>query len=178
MAEAATIARPYAKAAFLVARDAKALAAWSQALAGAAALVADAKAAARLADPALSVAELQAAFAGLGGASIDAPWANFVGLLAENKRLALLPQIAAQYAQLKHAYENEIDVEVTAATALDETQSAKLAASLERRFGRRVRLSTRIDPDLLGGAVIRAGDQVIDGSIRGRLTRLAVELGS
>lgn len=178
MAEAATIARPYAKAAFMSARDTKALADWSKALQMAAAFAADARVADLIGNPKLSIDNIVSIFAGLGGAGIDAHWQNFVRLLATNKRLEVLPQIAAQYEQLRAQYENELDVEVTSATALSAEQQSKLKASLKKRFERDVRMSTAVDATLLGGAVIRAGDLVIDGSIKGRLERLASELSS
>ena len=177
MAEAATIARPYAKAAFLSARDSGALKEWSAALQPAAAMLADSRIAALLSSPKVSNDELVSLFAGLGG-SIDAHWQNFIRLLARNKRLAVLPAIAEQYELLRAQSENELDVQVTSAVALNAGQQSMLAASLKKRFRRDVRMSTAVDASLLGGAVIRAGDLVIDGSIKGRLQRLASELGS
>jgi len=178
MAEAATIARPYAKAAFTSARDAKALAAWSEALRFAAAFLAHSKIPDLLTNPQLNDDQLVAMFAGLGGNEIDAHWQNFVRLLAHNKRLEVLPEIAGQYEMLRAQYENELDVVVTSAVPLSEAHQAKLAVALKKRFKRDVRMTTAVDPALLGGAVIRAGDLVIDGSINGRLQRLASELGS
>jgi F-type H+-transporting ATPase subunit delta len=178
MAEAATIARPYAKAAFLSARDAKALPAWSEALRLASGLAADGRIADLLSNPKISLDEAVSMFAGLGGSGIDGHWQNFVRLLTQNKRLHVLPQITAQYEMLRAQYENELDVQVTSAVGLSEAQRTKLAAALKTRFKRDVRITTAIDPALLGGAVIRAGDLVIDGSINGRLQRMASELGS
>lgn len=178
MAEAATIARPYAKAAFETARDAKALADWSKALQSGAAICADARIEDLIDNPKLSIDQVVSMFAGLGGAAIDAHWQNFVRLLAENKRLTALPAIMEQYHALRAGYEKELDVQVTSATALSAEQRAKLAASLKTRFKRDVRISTAVDPALLGGAVIRAGDLVIDGSIKGRLERLASDLAT
>ncbi len=179
MAEAATIARPYAKAAFMSARDAKALPAWSRALLAGSNLVADSRVADLISNPKMSLEQVVSVFAGLAGAGdVDARWQNFVRLLATNKRLDVLPQITAQYEMLRAQYENELDVQVTSAVAMSETQAAKLAAALKTRFKRDVRMTTSIDPALLGGAVIRAGDLVIDGSISGRLQRMATELSS
>jgi F-type H+-transporting ATPase subunit delta len=101
-----------------------------------------------------------------------------VRLLAQNKRLDVLPEITAQYEMLRAQYENELDVQVTSAVSLSESQRTKLAEALKTRFKRDVRMTTAVDPNLLGGAVIRAGDLVIDGSINGRLQRLASELGN
>jgi F-type H+-transporting ATPase subunit delta len=178
MAEAATIARPYAKAAFMSARDAKALPAWSEALRVGSGLVADSRVADLLTSPKMSTDQLVSLFAGLGGAGIDSHWQNFVRLLARNKRLEVLPQIAQQYELLRAQFENELDVQVTSAVAMNADQQAKLAVALKKRFKRDVRMTTAVDPSLLGGAVIHAGDLVIDGSINGRLQRLASELGN
>ena len=176
MAEAATIARPYAKAAFMSARDSKALPAWSAALHAGVGLVTDARIADLITNPKLTPDQVVSLFAGLGGAAIDAHWQNFVRLLTQNKRLEVLPDITAQYEMLRAQYENEVDVQVTSAVALTEGQQSKLAAALKKRFKRDVRMTTAIDPALLGGAVIRAGDLVIDGSINGRLQRMASQL--
>ena len=182
MAEAATIARPYAKAAFMSARDSKALPTWSAALGEASGLMADSRIADLVTNPKLSADQVVSLFAGLGSSGadpgFDGHWQNFVRLLAENKRLDVLPDITTQYASLRAQYENEVDVEVTSAVAMSEAQTAKMAAALKARFKRDVRMTTSIDPALLGGAVIRAGDLVIDGSINGRLLRMASELDS
>jgi F-type H+-transporting ATPase subunit delta len=178
MAEAATIARPYAKAAFMSARDAKLLPDWSKALQAGSGLVADAGIADLLSNPKMSIDQIVSMFAGLGGKGIDVHWQNFVRLLATNKRLHVLPAIAEQYEMLRAQFENELDVQVTSAVAMNAEQQAKLSSSLKTRFKRDVRMSTSVDASLLGGAVIRAGDLVIDGSIKGRLERMASELGS
>lgn len=178
MAEAASIARPYARAAFAHARDAKQLGAWSKALALSSGMAADPTVADLITSPLLSNDQLVGFFGGLAGAEDDAHWRNFVRQLAENKRLAVLPEISAAYEQLRAEYENEVDVQVTSAVSLSEAQAAKLAAALKRRFKREVRMTTAVDPELLGGAVIRAGDLVIDGSVKGRLQRLNSELAS
>jgi F-type H+-transporting ATPase subunit delta len=178
MAEAATIARPYAKAAFMSARDAKALPDWSKALHLGAGIGADPRIAALLTSPKLNADQIVSMFAGLGGPGIDAHWQNFVRLLSQNKRLEALPQIAVQFELLRAQYENEVDVEVTSAVPMDADQQAKLIASLKNRFKRDVRITTAVDASLLGGAVIRAGDLIIDGSIKGRLQRLASDLAN
>ncbi len=178
MAEAATIARPYAKAAFLSARETAALPSWSEALRLGGALAGDPRIADLVANPKMTIDERVSMFAGLGGDAIDRHWQNFIRLLAANKRLEVLPQIGALYELLRAQYENELDVDVTSAAAMDAGQQGKLKHALERRFSRDVRIHMTVDPALLGGAVIRAGDLVIDGSIHGRLQRLASELGS
>jgi len=177
MAEAATIARPYARAAFQAARDAKQLAQWSASLQVAAALVGDARIAELLGNPKLSEDQVTGFFDGFGTGADGVHWSNFIRLLAENKRLPLLPEIAARFELLRAEFENEVDVVVTSAVPLSEAQQAKLADSLKTRLRREVRITTALDPALLGGAVIRAGDLVIDGSIKGRLQRLTSDLG-
>ncbi len=178
MAEAATIARPYAKAVFMSARDAKSLPDWSQALQASAAMSQNARIAQLLTDPKFGIDKVVEMFAGLGGTQIDTQWQNFVRLLADNKRLEVLGEITAQYELLRAQYENELDVEVTSAVALSDEQKTKMAASLKKRFKRDVRMTHAVDASLLGGAVIRAGDEIIDGSIKGRLQRLATDLAS
>jgi F-type H+-transporting ATPase subunit delta len=177
VAEAATLARPYAKAAFETARDAKLLAAWSESLQVAAALVGDARIVDLLDNPKLSEDEVVGFFDGFKTGADGMHWLNFIRLLAENKRLSLLPEIAARFELLRADYENEVDVLVTSAVPLSDAQKAKLADSLKTRLRRDVRITTALDPGLLGGALIRAGDLVIDGSIKGRLQRLTSDLG-
>ncbi len=192
MAEAATIARPYAKAAFEFARDTKpagvatpgvatpgaaALAAWSKSLHVAAALVADPRVVELMSNPKVAEDRLVEFFDGLDADGVKGThWCNFIRLLLENKRLEVLPEIAARFEELRAAYESELDVLVTSAVPMTEAQTAKLAASLKTRLKSDVRITTAVDPALLGGAVIRAGDLVIDGSIKGRLERMTSAL--
>jgi F-type H+-transporting ATPase subunit delta len=178
VAEAATIARPYAKAAFQEARERATLSAWSAALQRAAGLAADPRVVEALTSPKLSNDQFVRFFAGLGGEGIDSHWQNFVRVLATNKRLGLLAEIAAQFEALKADHENRIAVEVVSATPIGPGELAKLTAALVRRLKREVRIDHSVDPALLGGAVIRAGDLVIDGSLTGRLRELATALGS
>jgi F-type H+-transporting ATPase subunit delta len=178
VAERATIARPYAKAAFEYARGASALAEWSQGLKAAAEIVADPRVAALTKSPEWSAADRVSLITDVAGAKLDAGMQNFVRVLAENRRLLLLPEIAAHYEALRSAVENTVDVEVVSAAPLDAAQADKLEQALSTRLKRRVRMRTSVDSTLLGGAVVRAGDMVIDGSLKGRLERLATELGS
>ena len=178
MAERATIARPYAKAAFAYARDANALAQWSEGLKAAARIVADPRVAPLTKSPDWSAADLASLITDVAGAKLDAGMQNFVRVLAENHRLLLLPEIAAHYEALRSAVENTIDVEVVSAVPLNSAQADKLRAALSTRLKRKVRMQNSVDSTLLGGAVVRAGDLVIDGSMKGRLQRLATELGS
>jgi F-type H+-transporting ATPase subunit delta len=176
MADKSTIARPYAKAAFEEARDRKRLGPWSQALHTAAAVVSDPRVEELLGNPRVTPEELAALVIEIAGPELDEEGRNFVRTLADNRRLSLLPEISTLFDELKGEAEGVVDVTVTSAAPLDDSQRGKLAAALERRLGRTVRLQCATDPDLLGGAVLRAGDMVIDGSLRGRLERIAYEL--
>jgi F-type H+-transporting ATPase subunit delta len=178
MAERATIARPYAKAAFEYARGANGFAAWSQALARLAEIVADPRVAVLTKSPQWSAADIAGLVIDIAGTSLDAGMQNFVRVLAENHRLLLLPEIAAHYEEFRSAVENTVDVEVTSAVPLNDAQAQKLKQALSTRLKREVHMRTAVDSTLLGGAVVRAGDLVIDGSLKGRLERLATELGS
>ncbi|MEI6457602.1 MAG: F0F1 ATP synthase subunit delta [Pseudomonadota bacterium] len=179
MAETATIARPYARAAFRHAVDQSALASWSAVLAVGAEVAADHSAAALFGNPRVTHAELIEFVVGVAtaaGAAVNAEARNFLALLAENNRLALLPEIAIQFEALKAEVEHTIDVEVTTAMALSDAQRAKLSGALAQRFSRTVRLHETIDAELVGGAIVRAGDLVLDGSLTGRLARLEQQL--
>ncbi len=181
MAERATIARPYAKAAFEYARAANAFASWSQGLKTAAEIVADPRVAALTKDPRWQgedMVKFIGAVAGgaVAGSKLDAGMQNFLRVLAENRRLLVLPEIAANYEVLRSAVENTVEVEVTSAVKLNDAQIEKLKAALGTRLKRQVRMQNSVDASLLGGAVVRAGDLVIDGSLKGRLQRLATDL--
>jgi F-type H+-transporting ATPase subunit delta len=178
VAERATIARPYAKAAFAYARDANALAQWSEGLKAAARIVADPRVAPLTKSPEWSAADLVSLITDVAEPKLDAGMHNFVRVLAENHRLLLLPEIAAHYEVLRSAVENTIDVEVVSAVPLDAAQADKLQRALSTRLKRQVRMQNSVDSTLLGGAVVRAGDLVIDGSLKGRLERLATNLTS
>lgn len=175
MAQAITLARPYARAAFELARESGALPAWSQALGFAAAVAADPRAAGLGNDPRVQPAQLVALHLPQGIAA-DAPFASFLTELAEHRRMALLPEVAALFEQYRRESESQLLVKVTSAMALDAAQVEQLKASLKRRFGREIDLQAAVDPALLAGVVIDTGNEVIDGSARGRLQRLASSL--
>ena len=178
MAERATIARPYAKAAFAVARERNALATWSKTLQLAAGVAADPGVEDLITSPNVSEDQLVELFSNLDGAGQNDEFRNFLRLLAKNRRLKLLSDIAAQFEILRADVENTAAVEVTSAVALSADQQAKLAAALKTRLKRDVVMTTAVDPSLIGGAVIRSGDLVIDGSLKGRLARLRTELSN
>jgi len=176
MADRLTIARPYARAAFEEARKNGGLAPWSDALQAAALVVQDPRVASLLDNPRVTPEELAQLVDGIAAPKLGEQGANFVRTLADNHRLGYLPEIAEIFATLKDDVEGVADVTLTSASALDEAQRDKLQAALERRLKRKVRLHCQTDPALIGGAVLQAGDLVIDGSLRTRLERIAYEL--
>ncbi len=176
MAEQATIARPYARAAFEYAHAHNALKQWSDALAIAAAVVTDANIVKLLNHPRIAATQLVDLIADIVGNKLDAELRNFIATLANNRRLALLPQIAAMYEALRAEVENRVQASVVSAAPLSDMQQQRLASALKKRLNREVQLNCSVDPDLIGGAVIRCGDLVIDGSVKVRLARLASEL--
>jgi len=173
MSSALTIARPYARAAFALARDSS-MPLWSIRLGFAAQIAADARVQSLLGNPALEAADAVALVAPPGPP--DAHFAQFLGVLADNGRLALLPDIYAIFTQLRAEAERVVRAKVTSATPLDEAELGKLRVALAKRLGTQVEVTTAVDPDLIGGAVIDAGDVVIDGSLRNKLARLQTAL--
>lgn len=178
MAELTTLARPYARAAFEFARDAQQLSAWSECLSLAAAVALQEKVKQKLEAPQLTSDEKSAVFVAVCGDALSTQVRNFIHILAENKRLELLPEIYPLFEAYKAQQEKAIDVEVTTAFELSPEIEAKLIKELSRKLNRDVTLQTTLDQSLLGGAVVRAGDTVIDGSVRGRLSQLAEVMGS
>jgi F-type H+-transporting ATPase subunit delta len=176
MAEKATIARPYAKAAFESARQHRALERWSTVLATASSVVQDESVARLLSSPKVKPEQLSGLIGDIVGGDLDEQTRNFLATLASNRRLGFLPEIASMYEALRAEAENTADVQVVSAVALDEAQKQRLTAALKKRLQREVRLHLEVDASLIGGAIVRAGDFVIDGSLKARLDRLAVEM--
>lgn len=175
MAEKATIARPYAKAAFASARQHNALESWSKVLATASSVVQDERVARLLSSPRVTPEQLSGLIADIVG-QLDEQTRNFVATLASNRRLGLLPEIASMYEELRAEAENTADVQVISAVELNEAQKQRLATALKQRLKREVRLHCEVDASLIGGAIVRSGDFVIDGSLKARLDRLSVEM--
>jgi F-type H+-transporting ATPase subunit delta len=178
MAELSTIARPYAKAAFEYARDSKQLSQWAEQLAIAAAVTADKGMQAALNNPALTVEGQVRMLCDVCGDALGAQARNFIAVLATNKRLLLLPEIHSLFAQYKANQEKSVDVEVISAFDLADAARDRLAEVLGKKLERQVKVRTTTDSNLLGGVLIRAGDLVIDGSVRGRLNKLAAAINS
>ena len=176
MAERATVARPYAKAAFAFAREQGKLDAWSGWLEAARATVLSDEYAAFERSPGVQTRQLLEMIVAVCGDTLDANGRSFLELLAENGRLDYLPEIAERFEELKAEAANVADVEVTSAVQLDDAQRERLAQSLRTRLRRDVRLHCTVDPSLIGGAVVRSGDTLIDGSLRTKLERLGTDL--
>jgi len=171
-----TLARPYARAVFEVARDADQLPAWSERLELAAALAASAEIRQFTGDPRISREQMLTLLADLGEGRFDDQFTAFLKVLINYGRLRLLPEIAAQYEHYRREAEARVRVEVSSAMPMSDEEVAGLSQRLKDRFGREVDLDIEVDASLIGGAVIRAGDQVIDGSVRGRLEQLGRSL--
>jgi len=176
MSNETTLARPYAKAAFDLAREGGSLGAWGEALALAAAVVSEDTMAGWLASPAQDTDTAVGIIEAAAGGELDATFKRFLGAMGQHDRLPLLPEVATLYAELREEAENRLKVRVVSAVALDDDQASRMREALARRFEREIELENEVDDAVIGGAVIYAGDEVIDGSLRGRLNRLGSRL--
>jgi F-type H+-transporting ATPase subunit delta len=176
MAERATVARPYARAAFAYAKEQGRLTQWQRWLARASEAVSSDDYQRLQHAPGVRTSQLKELIAGVAGEELDAHGRALLDLLAENGRVDYLPEIAAQFGELVADDQNVADVEVTSAVPLASGQTERLAAALRGRLKREVRLHCRTDAGLIGGAIVRSGDLLIDGSLRGRLARLETDL--
>jgi F-type H+-transporting ATPase subunit delta len=176
MSQAITTARPYAQAAFDEALKLGELKTWSEMLDKISGSVCDAQLKAVIASPKVNVAQLSLLMLDIAGQKTGEQAKNFIKILVENNRLEILPEIAKLFEGLRAEAEKSIDVVVTSAYELSEIQKQKVALALKVKMGREIKLSSAVDRTLLGGIVIRAGDKVIDGSARTRLSELAVAL--
>jgi F-type H+-transporting ATPase subunit delta len=176
MAETITIARPYAEAVFDLAKQENALAEWSGVLQFASAIVENPGVAPLIGDPRIPAENMQAFFLSVGEGRLNEQGANLIKVLVQNGRLALLPEIAALFEQLRSAQEGKLEAEIISAFPLDEKQRARLAGHLEARFGKKVDARVSVDESLIGGVRIVIGDHVIDQSVRARLADMAQTL--
>ncbi|MDX5630540.1 MULTISPECIES: F0F1 ATP synthase subunit delta [unclassified Brenneria] len=177
MSEFITVARPYAKAAFDFAVENQAVDRWQNMLAFMAE-VASNEEISELLSGAIAPTELAKTFIAVCGDQLDEAGQNLIKVMAENGRLPVLPEVLEQFIQLRAEQDSIVDVDVVSANTLNEQQLSKIAAAMEQRLSRKVKLNCKIDKSVMAGVVIRAGDMVIDGSIRGRLERLADVLQS
>jgi len=178
MAETVTLARPYAEAAFAIAEKAGGFSKWSGLLAAMAGAADNRDVRALIGDPNVDANQLYGLFVALARAELPAEAQNFVRLLIANDRLALLPEIAALFEELKHEHEGVLQADITSAYPMQNGQLESLVADLERRFKRKIEASVSVDKELIGGVRIAVGDEVIDGSVRGRLQDMAAALKS
>jgi F-type H+-transporting ATPase subunit delta len=178
MAELSTLARPYARAAFEYALEHNTLDSWSQALSSAAEVSRDERVAAILASPAHTASHLAEMLLSLCGDDFGKEQQNFIHVLSANKRLPLLAEISLLFNKLKSEQEKTVDVTVVSAFELEDSARQSLAQVLSKKLAREVNVETKVDASLLGGVLIRAGDMVIDGSVRGRLNKLAEAMNS
>ncbi|BDM66192.1 ATP synthase subunit delta [Shewanella sp. NFH-SH190041] len=177
MAELTTIARPYAKAAFDFAVEHQAVEKWAEML-GFAALVSENDTMQPLLTGAMASSELAQLFISICGEQVDTHGQNLIKVMAENGRLEVLPAVAKLYVEFRHEWAKEVEAEVVSAIELSDEQKQQMSASLEKRLARKVKLNCSIDAGLIAGVIIKAGDLVIDGSVRGKLTRLSDALQS
>lgn len=179
MAENVTLARPYAEAAFLLAKGGNALATWSEVLGRLSAVAARPEMEECFGNPRLSreqLAQLCLDVAGNAQSALSTDQRNFVRVLAENDRLFVLPEINVIYNELKHDQEGVRDAEITSAFALDDATLKALVSDLERKFESKVQVTVKVDAELIGGVRIAVGDEVIDASVRGKLAAMATAL--
>ena len=177
MSELTTVARPYAKAAFEFAVEAKAMDSWLSQLTFAAEVAQDETIKGYLSGGA-SVEQAQTFFLNVCGEQVDSQGQNFLKVLAKNERLLVLPQVLEQFIALKADFDQEVFVDVTSAIEVTAEQKTTLSAALEKRMARKVKLNCFVDASIVSGLIIKAGDMVIDGSVKGKLNRLATTLQS
>ena len=176
MAELITIARPYAEAAFRLARENNALPAWLSMLRLVGAVVADREMAAALDNPKLTAENKEALVLSVCGDQLDPLGRNFVRVLIGSDRVDLLPQIAALFENLKNAAEGVAEATIKSAFPLSDEQVAELKKALEKRFGKRIEATISVDSSLIGGARVTVGDTVLDGSVQAQLEAMATHL--
>lgn len=176
MAETVTIARPYAEALYRLASQNSSTSKWSAMLEAMAAVAGDAEMSAAIANPKFTSSNLESVFFGVLAEELDEQGKNLIRLLLENGRLALLPVIAEQFEKLKAEQSGELEAEISSAFPLTEAQTGEMVGLLEKRFGRKVLAQVKVDPELIGGVKINAGDVVIDASVIGQLQNMAFSL--
>ncbi|MFD2165782.1 F0F1 ATP synthase subunit delta [Thalassotalea euphylliae] len=177
MSELTTIARPYAKAAFDFAVEANGVDNWLEMLVFAAEVSKNETITTYLSGGA-STEQAQELFLNVCGEQLNEQGQNLLKVMAENERLLVLPQVAEQFASMKADYDKEVTVDVTSAVELTADQQSNISAALEKRLARKVKLNCVVSADVVSGLIIKAGDMVIDGSIRGKLDRLATTMQS
>jgi F-type H+-transporting ATPase subunit delta len=177
MSELTTVARPYAKAAFDYAVEQGAIDQWLEMLVFAAQVAQNETMASHLTGG-MSNEQASALFINVCGEQLNSNGQNLIKVMAENQRLLVLPQVVTLFSELKAEYEKEVSVDVESAVELNADQISSLSAALEKRLARKVKLNCNVNSEVVSGLIIKAGDTVIDGSIKGKLDRLAATLQS
>jgi F-type H+-transporting ATPase subunit delta len=178
MAEISTIARPYAVAAYKLAKEKKALAQWSEMLSFATAVANDVNMQAYIQDPKVVSADLEAAFLKVCGDKLNEHGQNLVKVLVEYGRLAILPAIAEAFEDLKAQEEGTLEAQIIASAKPSAAETKDLVKRLEAKFGKKIEATVSVDPEMIGGFKIIVGDTVIDASVRGQLQNLAYSLSA
>ena len=178
MAEISTIARPYAVAAFKLAKEQKALAKWSEMLTFATAVSNDAQLNAYIADPKVDSNDLQETFLKVCGDKLNVNGQNLIKTLVEYGRLSVLPAISSAFEDLKAQDEGTLDAQIIAAAKPSAAEVKDLVKRLEAKFGKKVEATVLVDPEIIGGIKIIVGDTVIDASVKGQLQNLAYSLSA
>jgi F-type H+-transporting ATPase subunit delta len=176
MAELATIARPYAEAAFELARDAQALPKWSEMMRFAATIVGDPRVAEALDNPRLDARAKASLLLSIAGDRFDGEARNFIRVLVEGERVMLLPQIATMFETLKDDAEATAKATIESAFEMNDAQVDELRRALEKRFGRKIEATVTVNPELIGGARVTVGDAVLDGSVQAKLAAMHAQL--
>ncbi|MEK7231770.1 MAG: F0F1 ATP synthase subunit delta [Pseudomonadota bacterium] len=176
MAETVTIARPYAEAAFRLAREESALDRWSQMLHLLEIVVQDERIARGIGDPNWTGRQLESVVLGVCGEQLDGAGRNFVQVLVDNDRLGVVPAIRALFEDLKREQEGVLEAQIVSAFALDDEQQSALVRRLEAKYQRKVSAQISVDPQMIGGVKIVVGDKVLDATVRGKLDAMAAAL--
>lgn len=178
MAEAITVARPYADAVFKLALAGDNLSGWSEMLQLAAAIAEGEHVKSLIGNPVVSTKQLAKLFLEIGQDKFNAEASNLVVLLIENKRALVLPQISQLFEQLRAQHEGVLEAKIISAFAMEGKQIKKLIASLEQKFKHKIEGQVSVDPELIGGVKVEIGDEILDASVRGKLEAMAVALKS
>ncbi len=178
MAEAITIARPYAEAIFKTALAKQTLNLWSDMLLAMTSIANDESVKAIEGNPGVSAKQLTEIFIESCKDKLNDEGRNLIVAMAGNSRLAILPQVRELFEQLKAQHEGVLEAKIVSAFALDSEQLSKLIANLERKFKHKIEAQVSIDPELIGGVKVEVGDEILDGSVRGKLEAMAISLKS
>lgn len=178
MAEAITVARPYAEAVFKLAMTGKSLSQWSKILKLAAEIAENERVRSLIGNPLISVKQLSELILEIGGRKFNQEARNLITLMIENKRVQVLPQVSFLFEQLKANHEGALDAKIVSAFELEDGQLSKLVSELEQKFKRKIEAKVSVDPDLIGGIKVEIGDEVLDASVRGKLEAMAIALKS